>query len=155
LAKFLYIKKREFNKALKLGTRKKKLAILDLIFLKKTLNHINMRNTGNARNVIGKPKMQKLNQEQLKENGFQEKVYQIVKKIPSGRTMSYKEVAQSTDSPKAWRAVGNILHKNMDSEIPCHRVICSDGKIGGYNMGIEKKILLLKKEGALKSHKRP
>jgi O-6-methylguanine DNA methyltransferase len=56
-------------------------------------------------------------------------------------------VAELTGRPRAWRAVGNILNKNRDLKIPCHRVIRSDGKIGGYNRGIKKKIALLKKEG--------
>jgi len=47
---------------------------------------------------------------------------------------------------RAWRAVGNILNKNRNSEIPCHRVIRSDGKIGGYKNGTKKKAFLLKKE---------
>ena len=78
---------------------------------------------------------------------FQEKVYRAVKSIPAGKTMSYKEVARAAGSPKAWRAVGNILHKNKNPKIPCHRVIRSDGKAGGYNKGTKKKINLLKKEG--------
>ena len=78
---------------------------------------------------------------------FSEKVHRVVKKIHRGETMSYKEVAEAAGSPRAWRAVGNILNKNKNSEIPCHRVIRSDGKIGGYNKGAEKKVLLLKKEG--------
>lgn len=87
-------------------------------------------------------------------NSFQKKVYKVVSKIPKGRVMSYKEVAELSGSPKAWRAVGNILNKNRNKNIPCHRVIRSDGKIGGYNKGIKKKITLLKKEGAhLKSLK--
>ena len=77
---------------------------------------------------------------------FQKKVYQIVKRIPVGRTMSYREVAKAAGFPKAWRAVGNVLNKNKNSNIPCHRVIRSDGRIGGYNKGIKKKNFLLKKE---------
>ncbi|XOA43006.1 MAG: MGMT family protein [Candidatus Nealsonbacteria bacterium] len=77
---------------------------------------------------------------------FQEKVYKVVKKIPKGKTMSYKEVAEKTGSPKAWRAVGNVLNKNRNPEIPCHRVIRSDGKVGGYFLGAKKKIALLRKE---------
>ena len=80
---------------------------------------------------------------------FQEKIYQVVARIPAGKTMSYKEVARAAGFPNAWRAVGNILSKNRNPEIPCHRVIRSDGKIGGYNQGLKKKIALLKKEGAL------
>jgi len=81
-------------------------------------------------------------------------VYEIVKKIPKGKVLNYKQVAQLTGSPRAWRAVGNILNKNPDPKtIPCHRVIRSDGKIGGYKNGVKKKIALLKKEG-LKIKKR-
>ncbi len=52
-------------------------------------------------------------------------------------------------NPKASRAVGNILNKNYDKTIPCHRVIRSDGKTGGYNRGSKNKIKILKKEGAI------
>jgi len=78
---------------------------------------------------------------------FKERVLEIVKKISKGKTMSYKELAKLAGCPRAWRAVGNVLSKNKDPKIPCHRVIRSDGKVGGYNQGIEKKIALLKKEG--------
>lgn len=81
---------------------------------------------------------------------FSEKVYQVVAKIPKGKTLTYKEVAKLAGSPLAYRAVGNILHKNHDKNIPCHRVIKSDGKIGGYNKGSELKKIILKKEGAIK-----
>lgn len=77
---------------------------------------------------------------------FSEKVYKETRKIPKGKTVTYKELAVLSGRPKAWRAVGNILNKNFNPDIPCHRVIRSDGKIGGYNRGMDKKILLLKKE---------
>jgi len=64
--------------------------------------------------------------------------------------MTYKMVAEMAGSPKAFRAVGNILNKNRDPKIPCHRVVRSDGKIGGYNQGENKKVFLLKKEKALR-----
>lgn len=80
---------------------------------------------------------------------FKEKVFLIVRKIPRGKVLSYKEVARLADSPCAWRAVGNILNKNRNPKIPCHRVIKSDGKIGGYNRGGRKKIALLSKEGVI------
>lgn len=80
---------------------------------------------------------------------FQEKVYKVVKKIPNGKVMTYKMVAKLAGSPRAWRAVGNILNKNRNSKIPCHRVIKSDGRVGGYNRGAKKKEYLLKKEGVL------
>lgn len=81
---------------------------------------------------------------------FQKQVYRVVKKIPSGKVITYKEVAKAIGRPRACRAVGNALNKNTDPEIPCHRVIQSDGSIGGYRKGTEKKIKLLKKEGAIK-----
>lgn len=77
---------------------------------------------------------------------FKEKVYQEVKRIPKGKTATYKEVAVLAGRPLAWRAVGNILNKNFDKKIPCHRVIRSDGKLGGYNRDIVKKKLLLEME---------
>ncbi|HOK35231.1 MAG TPA: MGMT family protein [Candidatus Pacearchaeota archaeon] len=80
---------------------------------------------------------------------FKEKVLNIVKQIPEGKTMTYKEVAKLAGSPHAWRSVGNILNKNKNPQIPCHRVIRSDGKIGGYNRGEKKKKYLLKKEKAI------
>ena len=79
---------------------------------------------------------------------FKEKVYNVVKKIPKGKTMSYKEVAKRAGFPRAWRAVGNILNKNRNSEVPCHRIIRSDGRVGGFFGGTKRKTLLLKKEGA-------
>lgn len=78
---------------------------------------------------------------------FKDRVYSVVKKIKEGETMTYKEVAERAGSPRAFRAVGNILNKNYDPDIPCHRVIRSDGQVGGYNRGSEKKKELLKKEG--------
>lgn len=85
---------------------------------------------------------------------FKERVLKIVKKIPKGKVLTYKEVAKLASSPRAWRAVGNILNKNRDSKIPCHRVIRSDGKIGKYKGGIKKKVFLLKKEGLLIKNKK-
>jgi methylated-DNA-[protein]-cysteine S-methyltransferase len=80
---------------------------------------------------------------------FKEKVLEIVSKIPKGKVLTYKEVAKKAGSPKASRAVGNILSKNYDPKIYCHRVIKSNGMSGGYNRGIKNKVAILKKEGAL------
>lgn len=80
---------------------------------------------------------------------FSEKVYEVVRKIPKGKVLTYKQVAQKAGSPRAFRAVGNILNKNYDPKIPCHRVIRSDGKTGGYNRGAENKKKILKKEKAI------
>ena len=81
---------------------------------------------------------------------FQEKVYRAVKKIPRGKIITYKKLAKLAGYPKAFRAVGNVLNKNPDTKhIPCHRVVKSDGRIGGYRRGTEKKLSLLKKEGVV------
>lgn len=84
---------------------------------------------------------------------FKDKVIQIVKKIPRGKTLAYLEVAKRAGNPKAARAVGNILNvyykeclKNKKPTIPCHRVVRSDGKIGGYVLGSRKKKRLLELE---------
>jgi len=95
---------------------------------------------------------------QFKIKNFQNCVYEIVKRIPKGKVMTYKEVGQKAGGSRAWRAVGNILrhsaelsrsHKNKDPKIPCHRVIRSNGRIGGYKNGTKRKISLLKKEGII------
>jgi O-6-methylguanine DNA methyltransferase len=61
----------------------------------------------------------------------------------------YKEVAQRAGRPRAWRAVGSILNRNRNPEIPCHRVIRFDGQLGDYNEGNKKKRVLLQKEGVI------
>lgn len=80
---------------------------------------------------------------------FSQKVLEVVKKIPRGKVLTYQEVAKRAGSPKAFRAVGNILNKNFDPQIPCHRVIRSDRKIGGYNRGSKLKAKMLKSEHAI------
>lgn len=84
-----------------------------------------------------------------KGEGFKQKVLEVVSKISVGSVMTYKQVAERAGSPKAFRAVGNILNKNYDKNIPCHRVVRADGKIGGYNRGAEQKKKLLKNEGII------
>jgi methylated-DNA-[protein]-cysteine S-methyltransferase len=80
---------------------------------------------------------------------FKEKVFNVVKKIPKGSVLTYKQVAEKAGSPKAYRAVGNILSNNYDPAIPCHRIIKSNGKLGEYNRGTRKKKEILKKEGLI------
>ncbi|MEO0096495.1 MAG: MGMT family protein [candidate division WOR-3 bacterium] len=81
---------------------------------------------------------------------FAQKVLAIVKKIPKGKVMTYKEIAIKLGDKNLARAIGQILKRNpYPIVIPCHRVIRSDGKIGGYSLGIEKKKELLRKEGIL------
>lgn len=78
---------------------------------------------------------------------FKEKVLKVVFEIPRGQVLTYKEVAKRAGRPKAWRAVGKILKQNYNPRIPCHRVICSDGTLGGYNRGCKLKMERLKHEG--------
>ncbi len=78
---------------------------------------------------------------------FQQKVYDFVRTIPKGETRTYKEVAIAISHPKAYRAVGNALNKNPFSPIvPCHRVIRSNGDIGGFASGTKNKVKLLSAE---------
>jgi O-6-methylguanine DNA methyltransferase len=81
---------------------------------------------------------------------FRDAVLAVVSKIPRGETLTYREVASRAGRHQAYRAVGNILNKNHNKAIPCHRVIRSDGKIGGYNRGESRKIRILKNEGFIK-----
>ena len=88
----------------------------------------------------------------LKGTIFQLKVWNYLKKIPKGKVLTYKQVAIGIKKPNAARAVANACAKNpFPLKIPCHRVIRSDGKLGGYSGkgGINQKIKLLKEEGAL------
>ena len=78
---------------------------------------------------------------------FTQKVYEVVKKISRGKVLTYKQVALLAGNPKAFRAVGNILNKNHNKAVPCHRVVRSDGELGGYNRGGLQKIKHLKAEG--------
>ena len=81
---------------------------------------------------------------------FKQKVIAIVRQIPAGKTMTYAQVAYMAGAPGAARAVGTIMSKNFDDSIPCHRVVRSDGQMGGYNRGgIQKKQELLKAESSL------
>ncbi len=79
---------------------------------------------------------------------FKEKVLGVVKQIPNGSVLTYKQVAKKAGNEKASRAVGTLMAKNQDKSVPCHRVIRSDGKVGEYN-GLQgkSKLKLLKQEG--------
>jgi methylated-DNA-[protein]-cysteine S-methyltransferase len=79
---------------------------------------------------------------------FRERVKNVVRMIPRGRTATYQEVAAKAGNGRAARAVGTIMRSNFNRAIPCHRVIRSDGRVGQYNRGGEKeKIARLKREG--------
>ena len=86
----------------------------------------------------------------LKGTAFQLKVWSYLKKIPRGSVKTYSQVAKDIGKPLAVRAVANAIGKNPYApKIPCHRVIRSDGSLGGYSGkgGIKTKKLLLKREG--------
>ena len=86
----------------------------------------------------------------IKGTNFQKMVWSEIRKIPKGKTITYKELAMKIGKPKAYRAVANACAKNPLLEIiPCHRVIREDGKMGGYNgkKGVKRKKRLLKSEG--------
>ena len=73
---------------------------------------------------------------------FNDKCYNLITQIPKGKISTYKEIAKALNT-KAYRAVGNAMAKNPNLIfVPCHRVIRSDGSIGGYALGINKKINL-------------
>jgi len=75
-------------------------------------------------------------------------VYNLVSNIPLGKVATYGQLASSLGNPQAARGIGKILNKNPRPIIvPCHRVVCSDGHIGGYMYGKERKISLLLNEG--------
>lgn len=78
---------------------------------------------------------------------FQKKVYNVVKRVPRGRVVTYGAVARAISNPQAVRAVGNALNKNPFKSVPCHRVIRSDGRVGGYVRGTREKTKLLRQEG--------
>ena len=81
---------------------------------------------------------------------FQRSVYQATGKIPRGRVSTYFEIAQVIGRPKAARAVGNALNVNpFAPQVPCHRVVKSDGSLGGFFSGQNKKVKLLKSEGVI------
>jgi len=84
---------------------------------------------------------------------FAEKVVAVVRRIPKGQVRTYKEVAKLAGRPTAYRAVGNIMNRYgiTVTGIPCHRVVRSDGAVGGYNgmygKGSARKKEMLRKEG--------
>ena len=81
------------------------------------------------------------------DNSFNSKCYKLLTKVPKGRVTTYKEIARAMGS-KAYRAVGRAMACNPYApKIPCHRVVTSDGKLGGYAFGIKAKIKILEKEG--------
>ena len=83
---------------------------------------------------------------------FERKVWRFISTIPKGKVLTYKQVAIGIEKPKSSRAVANACAKNPYApNVPCHRVVRSDGKLGGYSGkgGIKTKKKLLKEEGVI------
>lgn len=81
---------------------------------------------------------------------FADKIYKIISFIPRGQVSTYQAVARALNNPHASRAVGNALNKNPYApKVPCHRIIRSNGEVGGFASGTAKKIAILKKEGII------
>lgn len=86
---------------------------------------------------------------------FEQKVLQLVKKIPRGRVTTYKLLGNKLGNVRLARPIGNALNKNEKLiKIPCHRVIKSNGHVGGYKLNIGRKIKLLREEGIKIKNKR-
>jgi O-6-methylguanine DNA methyltransferase len=81
---------------------------------------------------------------------FRTSVLSVVSQIPKGSVMTYQEVARAVGNPKAARAVANVMAQNYNPDVPCHRVIRSNGTLGGYNRGgAKQKRAILKSEGVI------
>jgi len=78
---------------------------------------------------------------------FRQRVLIAVRRIPPGRVATYGDVASLAGSPRAWRAVGNIMRECRDPGTPCHRVIGAGGALGGYGGNLQLKRELLRAEG--------
>jgi len=80
---------------------------------------------------------------------FEEKVCAAIGKIPRGKVATYAAIARAIGRPRAARAVGNALNKNLFKSVPCHRVVLSTGRLGGYARGTAVKAKRLRGEGVL------
>ena len=79
-----------------------------------------------------------------------EKVYATLRTIPRGKVTTYKQLARRIGSPRGARAVGNALNKNPHAPtVPCHRVVMTGGRLGGYASGPKRKTVLLRREGVM------
>lgn len=89
----------------------------------------------------------------IRGTAFQQRVWQALREIPVGETVSYIDIAKHIGSPKAVRAVARACATNaLAVAIPCHRVVRNDGALSGYRWGVERKRALLEKEAEGKAH---
>jgi methylated-DNA-[protein]-cysteine S-methyltransferase len=88
--------------------------------------------------------------------GFSGEVLRATARVPFGSLTTYRDVARAAGSPRAFRAAGNALHVNpIPIVVPCHRVVPSSGRLGGYGGGVERKEFLLRLEGATLPFRNP
>ena len=80
---------------------------------------------------------------------FAARVFAAVRRVPPGRVATYGDVARLAGRPRAWRAVGNLLRECRDAAVPCHRVVASGGRLGGYGGNPALKRALLRAEGLI------
>jgi methylated-DNA-[protein]-cysteine S-methyltransferase len=84
---------------------------------------------------------------------FNQKCYDLLMQIPEGKVTTYGIMAEAAGNKKAYRAVGNAMNKNPNApQVPCHRVVGSDGGLTGYAFGLPKKVEILQKEGVVVSN---
>ena len=84
---------------------------------------------------------------------FQSECYEALKKVPQGKVITYSGIASMIGRPKAHRAVGSAMNKNpFAPKVPCHRVVKSNGGLGGFATNIQVKIKRLQKEGVMISN---
>lgn len=89
---------------------------------------------------------------------FAQQVYDLVQQIPPGRVTTYREIGRALGT-RAYRLIGQVLHHNPGGflnggDIPCHRVVGSDGRLVGFSHGLEKKKELLEREGVIVQNNR-
>ena len=107
-----------------------------------------MRETLNLSNHLGTTSFTSSSDLIRSSQSIKDKVYDILLKIPAGKVTTYGDIAKAIGQPNSSRLIGQILHNNPTPVVvPCHRVIRSNGKIGGYAYGIRKKRKLLEEEG--------
>ena len=107
-----------------------------------------MREILNLSNHLGTPLFPSSTDLIRSSQSIKDKVYDILLKIPAGKVTTYGDIAKAIGQPNSSRLIGQILHNNPTPVVvPCHRVVRSNGKIGGYAYGIRKKRKLLEVEG--------
>ncbi len=82
-------------------------------------------------------------------SAFASRVLAFVRRVPPGRVATYGDIARLAGRPRAWRAVGTIMRTCSDTHVPCHRIVASGGRLGGYGGNESMKRALLRAEGVI------